>query len=159
MGFTEFIQIIAATVGSLGFALLFNVRGYKLIGVTLGGLIGWLTYLVSDLLINSEELCYFLAAVSISIYAEVMARVMKTPVTSIITTALIPLVPGASLYYTMASILSDSESFGKSAFRTLGIAAALAAGIIVSAILTKLVTKSIALIKATKTRDQSGKGI
>lgn len=141
MGMTEFIELIAATFGTLGFAVLFNVRGKKLIGVTLGGLLGWLAYVMASLLSFGEELCYFVAAVVISIYAEIMARVMKTPVTVIIAPALIPLVPGASLYYTMSHALEDSASFATSAFRTLAIAAALAAGIISSAILTKLVTK------------------
>ena len=141
MGINEVIQLIAATLGSLGFSVLFNIKGKKLIGVTLGGFIGWLAYVIYSMLMLNDTLCYFLAAVTISIYAEIMARVMKCPVTVIIAPSLIPLVPGASLYYTMAHILSDSGEFAHRAFTTLAIAAALAGGIIFSAIVTTLVTK------------------
>ncbi|MBQ1965266.1 MAG: threonine/serine exporter family protein, partial [Clostridia bacterium] len=41
-------------------------------------------------------------AFSMSVYAGIMARVLKTPATTFITTSLIPLIPGGSLYYTMA---------------------------------------------------------
>ena len=34
---TEFIQILTATVGSLGFGILFNVRGKRLLAVAVGG--------------------------------------------------------------------------------------------------------------------------
>jgi uncharacterized membrane protein YjjB (DUF3815 family) len=141
MGINEIIQLIAATLGSLGFSVLFNIKGKKLIGVTLGGFIGWLAYVIYSMLMLNDTLCYFLAAVTISIYAEIMARVMKCPVTVIIAPSLIPLVPGASLYYTMAHILSDSGEFTHRAFTTLAIAAALAGGIIFSAIITTLITK------------------
>ena len=147
MGFTEIIQLISAALGTLGFAVLFNIRGKKLIGVTLGGFIGWLVYLLCFFLKLDEMVCYFISAIAISIYAEIMARVMKCPVTVIIAPSLIPLVPGASLYYTMSHIVSDKAQFADRAFRTLGIAAALAGGIIVSAIVTKLITNITAEIK------------
>jgi len=147
MGFTEIIQLISAALGTLGFAVLFNIRGRKLIGVTLGGFIGWLVYLLCFFLKLDEMVCYFISAIAISIYAEIMARVMKCPVTVIIAPSLIPLVPGASLYYTMSHIVSDKAQFADRSFRTLGIAAALAGGIIVSAIVTKLITNITAEIK------------
>ena len=35
------IQLIAAGVGTLGFAMLYNVRGKKRIWATFGGFLGW----------------------------------------------------------------------------------------------------------------------
>ena len=43
---TEFIQILTATVGSLGFGILFNVRGKRLIAVAAGGGAAWALYLL-----------------------------------------------------------------------------------------------------------------
>ena len=37
----EFIQLMAALLGSLGFAALFNIRGKKLIFATIGGFLSW----------------------------------------------------------------------------------------------------------------------
>ena len=43
----EFIQLMAALLGSLGFAALFNIRGKKLIFATIGGFLSWATYLAA----------------------------------------------------------------------------------------------------------------
>ena len=75
-------------------------------------------------------------------FAETMARVMKTPTTTFITTALVPLIPGGSLYYTMAyAFHQDAESFVTRGVATLSLAAALALGIIFATTLTKLILK------------------
>ena len=44
----EFVQTSMGIIGSLGFALLFGIRGTKLLGcIALGSGIGWIVYLVS----------------------------------------------------------------------------------------------------------------
>ena len=138
---TELIQIITATVGSLGFGILFNIRGKRLIAVAIGGGVAWSLYLCFFALTGSLGISYFLISLILEIYGEIMARCFKCPAILFISPSLIPLVPGASLYYTMAHILSDSGEFAHRAFTTLAIAAALAGGIIFSAIVTTLVTK------------------
>ena len=49
-------QVLSGAVGSLGFAIMFNVRGYKLVAITLGGGVAWLLYL----LLFVQALCLFL---------------------------------------------------------------------------------------------------
>ena len=139
---TEFIQILTATVGSLGFGILFNVRGKRLLAVAVGGGAAWALYLCFFALTESLGFSYFLVSFAVSLYAEVMARVYKAPAIIFISPSLIPLVPGASLYYTMSHALSsNTESFLSSALATVIAAAALAIGIITATIATKLVTK------------------
>ena len=139
---TELIQILTATVGSLGFGLLFNIRGKRLIAVAVGGGVGWALYLMFFALTESLGFSYFLVSIMVSLYSEVMARIYKAPAIIFISPSLIPLVPGASLYYTMSHALSsNSESFLSSALTTITAAAALSVGIIVATILTKLITK------------------
>ena len=139
---TEFIQILTATVGSLGFGILFNVRGKGLLAVAVGGGAAWALYLCFFALTESLGFSYFLVSFAVSLYAEVMARVYKAPAIIFISPSLIPLVPGASLYYTMSHALSsNTESFLSSALTTVIAAAALAIGIITATIATKLVTK------------------
>lgn len=152
---TEFIQIITATVGSLGFGILFNVRKKRLIAVGLGGGVAWLLYLVFFALTDSLGLSYFLVSLLVSLYAEAMARIFKSPTLVFISPSLIPLVPGASLYYTMSHALSQkTDLFLGSALTTLTAAAALAIGIIVGAIVAKLLTK---LTSTIHTRTRSAK--
>ena len=148
---TEFIQILTATIGSLGFGILFNVRGKRLIASALGGGAAWALYLLFDMITGSLGISYFLVSLILALYAEVMARIFKCPAILFISPSLIPLVPGASLYYTMSHALSGStDSFIETALTTLIAAAALAIGIITGAISTKLITSIYAKLKARK---------
>jgi uncharacterized membrane protein YjjB (DUF3815 family) len=97
-------------------------------------------FIIFNKIIPNEALNYFFVAFIISVYAEIMARVLKTPTTTFITTSLIPLIPGGSLYYTMTyAFETNSEKFIEKAIYTLQLASALALGIIVATTLTKLI--------------------
>ena len=142
MEYNELIMIFSGFIGSLGFALLFNIRGKRFIATGFGGLLATILYVVFGNLIPSEALVYFLVAVIISIYAEIMARLLKTPSTTFITSSLIPLIPGGSLYYTMTYALeSDIENFISKGIYTLILASSLALGIIIIAAFTKIFYK------------------
>lgn len=135
----EFIQIITGTVGTLGFSLLFNVRGKRIVFATLGGFISWTLYILFNYATASEVLSYFLSAALITVYCEIMARVIKTPTSTFILPSLIPLIPGASLYRTMRTVFSgDMGATLDMAVHTLKLAAALALGIIVASAVAKI---------------------
>lgn len=137
---TALIQIITGCLGSAGFALLYNIRGKRFVFAALGGLLAILFYILFGLIIENEILNYFICAALVSFYAEIMARVLKTPTTTFIITSLIPLIPGGSLYYTMTGAFAGNlESFIEKGLYTLGLAGALAAGIIVVVSTTKIV--------------------
>lgn len=129
----QLIQIITGTIGSLCFGVLFNVRGKRLFAVALGGFIASALYVLFGMLIESEPIVYLIVAAIVATYSEIAARVIKTPATPITITALIPLIPGGSLYYTMAyAFESDFNTFLDKAVSTLLLAAALALGIIIA---------------------------
>jgi uncharacterized membrane protein YjjB (DUF3815 family) len=137
---TEIIQISTGFIGSLGFAILFNVRGRKLIFAALGGLFSWALFVLLGLAIESEPVRYFIVAASVSLYAEGMARILRTPTTTFIMTALIPLIPGGSLYYTMAYALESNLSrFMEKGIYTLELALALALGVIIAAAIIRTI--------------------
>ena len=148
---TELIQIITAAIGSLCFGLLFNLKDKKLIAaVTLCGGLGWLVFLALDRVFEQDFPCYFFVALLLSLTAEVLARTMKSPTTVFIAPALIPLVPGSSLYYTMANALGgNAELFAEKALNTLTYAAALAVGVISATVLAKLFLRLCALRRKT----------
>ncbi len=136
----EIIQILAGFIGSFGFACLFNIRGRRLIVTALGGLLSWTLFVLLQHIIPSDPVNYFVVALLLSVYAEVMARIMKTPTTTFITTSLVPLIPGGSLYYTMASVFEGNSAITLDrAVSTLEMAAALALGIIVATTVTRLI--------------------
>ena len=151
MNITVILQILAATVGSLGFSVLFNIRGKNLIFAALGGGLSWTIFLILSYLIPNEAICYFIVALMASLYAEAMARLLRSPATIFIAPSMIPLVPGASLYYTMSNALDGNlDGFVKKGLDTLTLAAALAIGVIVSAVIMRTVTKLTAAAQKRK---------
>lgn len=130
-------QTIAAIIGSLGFGIIFNIKGKNLAFAALGGGVSWLSYLIFLNLGLSELLSMFLSSIIFSIYSEVLARILKTPVTTIVICCLIPLVPGAGMYNTMYAVVTGktSEAIGL-ALTTLASAGNLALGIILVSTIT-----------------------
>ena len=136
---TEFLMIITGCLGSLGFALLYNIRGRRLLFAALGGLLAITFYVLLGFVLDNDILNYFICSLAVSLYAEIMARVLKTPTTTFIITGLIPLIPGGSLYYTMTNAFSGNlQTFIEKGLYTLGLAGALAAGIIVTLGIAKI---------------------
>lgn len=139
MTMQDFLQILTGYLGSLGFTILFNIRGRKLFIASLGGLISWSVFLLLEGWFPSEALRYFFAAAAITVYAEIFARIEKTPTTTFLVPAVIPLVPGGSLYYTMNYALNKQWSlFAHKAFYTGQLALSLAVGIIALTTLTRM---------------------
>lgn len=95
------IQVLTGCLGTLGFNILFNIRGKKLVLATLGGLISWAVFLALEPVFPSEAVRYFLSAAVITVYGELLARLEKTPTTTFLVPSIIPLIPGGALYYTM----------------------------------------------------------
>lgn len=135
----ELIQVITGTIGTCAFSILFNVRGKRLAVATFAGLISWSLCVMFNYLTHSEVLSYFLSAAIITVYCEVMARVVKTPTSTFVLPSLIPLIPGASLYYTMRmAFLGSFDQLIERALYTVKLAAALALGIIVASAIAKI---------------------
>lgn len=141
---TEILQVLSGFIGSIGFSILFNIRGKRLLAASIGGMLSWLLFVLLNNLINDAAVTYFIVASIISIYSEIMARVLKSPTTTFIITSLIPMIPGSSLYYTMVSVFQTNENiFLERAIDTLKLAAALALGIVVITTFTRLFHKPI----------------
>ncbi|MBQ5354766.1 MAG: threonine/serine exporter family protein, partial [Clostridia bacterium] len=87
-------------------------------------------YLAAGRLGATGLLCNFLAAAAISLYAEIMARIRKFPSFSYLVIALLPLVPGAGVYYTVEYLLQEDASMSlRQGTQTAAIAGLLAVGI------------------------------
>lgn len=126
-----FIQLLTAFTGSLGFALLFNVREKKLIPAAIGGLISWAVYLLAGLLTPTAAIQYFMASIVLTFYAEIFARVKKAPATIFLVSGAIPLFPGGRLYQTMnAAVKGNWKLFGYQGLETIIIALAIAVGML-----------------------------
>ena len=135
------IQIIAGSLGTLGFSILFNNRGKKLVLATIGGLLSWAVFLLPEPVLPGEAVRYLLSAATITVYAELLARLEKTPTTTFLVPSMIPLIPGGALYYTMNYALNKQWSqFAQQAFYTLQLALSLAVGVIAVTTAVRLLT-------------------
>ena len=114
-------QLISGTLGSLGFSLIFNVRKKYLIPAALGGLLAWGVYLLAIRLSGIDVLiATVIASVCCQIYSEIFARIYKTPTTVFVIPAVVPLIPGGSLYNTMyAAVMKDWVQFHAYGVQTL----------------------------------------
>lgn len=127
---------------SLAFAIVFNIPRNKLFLSALGGMLGQLVYVVFQLVIANDVILYLLATIAISLYAEVLARLTKSPTTIYLAVALIPLVPGGGIYYTMLYLINGEIDLGiATGIHTLLISGALAVGIIMVSSTVNLVRK------------------
>ncbi len=124
------VQIAMAFIGSLSFALLYSIRGRKHWYAALGGVLGWAVYLLMGPWLGNDVIQYFFAATLVTLYAEVLARITKTPTTTYLIPSIIPLVPGSRLYYTMSYAVNGVwDQFIDSGLFTVALSAALAGGI------------------------------
>lgn len=134
------VQSIIAFIATLGFGMLFNIRGQKLFFAALGGGISWFISLFCLKLGLSEISSYFIASIIFSIYSEIFARILKTPVTTLVICALLPLVPGSGMYYTMyAAVTGDILKSLETGLNTLAISGTLALGVIFVSTITRLI--------------------
>lgn len=136
------IQIATAFIGCIGFALFFNMKKRQVIYSGAGGAVAWGIYLIFADLMGSIFIPTLIASVFIGIYSEIMAKVNKAPATIFFTSVAIALIPGASLYYAMESLLDrDMEAAAYNGNNALTIALAISMGIIFVAVAGKFRTE------------------
>lgn len=138
------IQLLCACAGTLGFSLLYNLRRCRLLPAVLAGLLTTAVYLLCTRVTGNALFCYMAAAVAAGAYAELAARVLHAPTTVFLFPGLIPLLPGAGLFYTMVSIVHGSTAdflfFG---LQTVHAAIGIAVGVLFSSILVLLFRRTL----------------
>ena len=98
--------------------------------------------LLADLLMPS--LWAFLACVGFGLVyniqgAGILARVRRCPVTGYLQVALLPLVPGSGIYYSMRyCVAGDTQQFLSTLLNTFGMAASLAIGAMLTSTVLRL---------------------
>lgn len=131
--------LFSSFLASLGFGILFNIKGKNLILAGIGGAIGGMVYKIVLYLGGSEMTAMFFGAVAFSLYSEIFARVCKTPVTTFIVCALIPLVPGGGMYRTMQqAIAGNIDKALAIGLNTISIAGVLVLGILIVSTLMRV---------------------
>lgn len=143
------IELLAGFTGSLGFAVLFHVSKEKLFFAGFGGFLSWAVYQFMGIWVASDVPRFFVSSVVVTLYAEILARVMKCPATIFLVVGTIPLIPGGGLYRTMRFfMLGDYAAFSKQGLTTVFLAVAIAVGML----LPTTVFQMIRTVKAKRSR-------
>ena len=130
-----FVQLLAAYVGTVAFAVLFGVPRKYYLDSGLCGMLGWLLYLI---LANHTGLSVanvvFFATVLVTFTAMVLAIVRKCPITVYLICGIFPLVPGAGIFWTTYNVVSEQLSAAlHTGVTALKVTVAIAFGIILVA--------------------------
>lgn len=135
-----FLNAIYAFMATLGFGIVFNLKGKHLAFAALGGSLSWFLYILCIDFRFSIIASLFTASVLGGIYSEILARVLKAPVTVFVICAIIPLVPGSGMYYTMLESIRGNIYGALSSFlSTLSYAGAIAIGILLVSSVMKII--------------------
>lgn len=128
-------------VACAGFVVVFNIHGKGKWFCALGGAITWAAYCVAEALGCDTLLGFFVATCTAAIFSEVMARVRKYPAISYLVISLLPLIPGAGIYYTaLYAIRADFPQAAGYGMDTLATAGVMAAGILVISTVVRMWT-------------------
>ena len=132
------LQCIFSILACYGFVIIFNIHGIGTLLCALGGGITWAAYCLTISLGGGEMLGYFIATVVAAVFAEIMARVRKYPAISYLISSLLPLIPGAAIYYAaQEAFLGNASGFISHSTKALTIAGVMAVGILLVVSLTK----------------------
>lgn len=147
------LPCVCAFLACLGFTLVFNIHGAGKLICGMGGSLGWLIYLLG----GNTIFAAFWASAAIGLFAEIMARLRRCPVTGYLLVALLPLVPGGGIYYAMRYCVSgDTQNFLDTLLHTFGMAAALAVGAMMTSSLFRAAYPH--LFRPKSPRNPPGKG-
>lgn len=133
------IEFFISMFAVFAFTYFFNTPRDTMI---LGGIIGGLSWVIFKLVLpynNSYLFAGFLASMFIGISSEIAAIVFKHAATMYILPALLPLVPGAGIFYSMYyAINGDTVNMKIATIQTIYLIISLAIGIVASSTFARL---------------------
>lgn len=135
-------QFILSFIVTIGFCIFVNTPKKALWQAGLVGGFSWTAnYLISSEL-NNAILGAFVGSAFVGICAEILATKNKKPATIYLIAGIIPLVPGAGTYYTLSYVIQQENELAYSkALETLGIAVAIAFGILVASLFSNTIKR------------------
>lgn len=128
--------VFSSLIGSIGFCMYFHIKKNKLIYGCIGGVLSIVVYFICVELGMSTLMQNMIAAIVATLYAEVVARVVKAPSTVFLIPSIIPLTPGSLLYYTMRAVVDGELQVAKQrGEETLMVALGIAVGIVLISVI------------------------
>lgn len=103
------MNVVSPFMGTIAYAVLFNVpkRYYLSGGMT--GLAGWLVYKGVSAY-GSTAVAAFFGTLVVVLISRMLTVLMKCPITIFLVSGIIPMVPGAGIYYTAYYLVTSQLS-------------------------------------------------
>lgn len=139
-------EILSGTVGTLAFSVLMQVPNRLLFFTTFGGLLSGTVFWFAEHNGIGPFGATLWAMLTIALYAELLAKPLKTPSTVLLYPSTVPLLPGSTIYYAMECLLfGQSAQAAAYAAKTLQIATGMGLGAVWIAV-------AVRLLRARKTK-------
>ncbi len=100
-------SLIAAAIGTIAFSLIFSVPTKYYIRCGLTGAAGWFVYLIFEAHGLSETMSIFFGTLVVVLMSRRFAIRCQCPVTVFLLAGIIPLVPGAGVYWTAYYLVTN----------------------------------------------------
>lgn len=132
MDLNEFLSLLfSGIIGTVGFSILFKSNKSRVFCCAVGGALVVFIYAVCVSITDNLFFQNFVPSLFATVYAEIMARVMKAPTTPILVCSIIVLIPGGRLYYITYHLVTSEnmELFQGELLAMLQVAAGICVGI------------------------------
>jgi uncharacterized membrane protein YjjB (DUF3815 family) len=124
------VQVGAAFLGTLSFAILFNVPRKHVFSCGITGAVGWFFYQITMMVASSTGVATFVATVVLCAMSRLLSVRRRTPTTIFLVCGIFTLVPGASIYYTAYDLfMGYNQEAMTQGLNTVRLALAIALGI------------------------------
>lgn len=107
------VQLISCGIASMGFALVFKAVPVQSVCAGVGGFINCAFYLVVFHFYGNNLAAVMAGATSVAAFAYVMSRIHRAPATIFLTTSIMPVIPGATLFYMMHGMVQADYVLAK----------------------------------------------
>lgn len=140
LNFDFLVSFLMAGIGTLGFSLMFRSRMKYLFILGIGGALTYAVYYFFEInIFKSVFAAAFFSSAFSAVYSEIFARIKRAPAIIFLAPCAIPIVPGSSLYYAMASLISrDMEAALRHLTNAAVIGIGIAGGIMAVSILVNI---------------------
>jgi len=133
------LAFLFAFCSTVGFSILFHVPKKLIAAAGLVGALGWLTYTYFIISGSGNILACFAGSCVVALISDIFSRAFKDAATIFIIPGILPLVPGAGMYYTMLAILEgDVDKTASAGTETLMMAGSIAVALLAVASVIKL---------------------
>lgn len=126
------LHFFVGMLSCIGFCLLINIPRRSILAASCVGGLAWLTYQGMMSTGSTKATAAFLGACVVALVSDIFSKWLKEAATVFIIPGILPLVPGAGMYYTMTSIINnDYAKAASTANETFFVAGAIALALLV----------------------------